>query len=70
MHIVYGGGTVSVNGQKVGPLPPVDWTTLENPPSVPPATPDTPDDTDGSGDNGSGAGAAPDAPSTQPGMNP
>jgi hypothetical protein len=32
VHMTYGGGAVTVNGQKVAPLPAVDWTTLENPP--------------------------------------
>jgi hypothetical protein len=47
MHVVYGSGAVNVNGEKVGPLPPVDWNTLENPP---PAS-DTPDNGDDSGAN-------------------
>jgi hypothetical protein len=32
IHATYGTGSVSVNGTKVAPLPPLDWTTLENPP--------------------------------------
>jgi hypothetical protein len=32
MHATYGAGSVSINGTKVAPLPPVDWNTLENPP--------------------------------------
>jgi hypothetical protein len=46
MHVVYGGGSVSVNGQKVGPMPPVDWNNLENPPPA-----------DNSPDNGDDSGA-------------
>jgi hypothetical protein len=36
LHVVYGGGTVSINGQKTGDLPPIDWQKLENP-QPPPA---------------------------------
>jgi hypothetical protein len=36
MHVVYGAGTVSINGQKTGTIPPLNWDTLETPP---PATP-------------------------------
>jgi hypothetical protein len=32
MHATYGAGSISINGTKVAPLPPVDWNTLENPP--------------------------------------
>jgi hypothetical protein len=35
MHATYGAGSVAINGTKVGPLPPLDWTTLENPPPAP-----------------------------------
>lgn len=65
MHVVYGSRSVSVNGQKIGPLPPVDWTALENPPPAPPAGTDTPDD-----DNDNGSGAAPDSTPTPPDNNP
>ena len=58
VHVVYGAGTVNVNGQKVSDLPPIDWAALENP--APPAAP-APGD-------GSGAAvpAAPAAPATPP----
>jgi hypothetical protein len=36
MNVTYGAGSVTVNGQKGGDLPPVDWTTLANPPAVAP----------------------------------
>ncbi|MDE8345389.1 MAG: DUF2125 domain-containing protein [Acidocella sp.] len=32
MHVIYSKNTVSINGQTVVPLPPLDWNTLENPP--------------------------------------
>lgn len=35
VQTTYGNGTVTVNGQKAGDLPKLDWTSLENP--VPPA---------------------------------
>jgi hypothetical protein len=35
MHATYGAGAVSINGKTVAPLPPLDWTTLENPPPAP-----------------------------------
>ena len=39
MHATYGAGAININGTKIAPLPPIDWTTLENPPpaAVPPA---------------------------------
>jgi len=38
MHATYGAGSISINGTKIAPLPPLNWTTLENPPpaAVPP----------------------------------
>jgi hypothetical protein len=35
MHVVYGAGSVSINGQKVSDLPQLDWNALENPPPPP-----------------------------------
>jgi hypothetical protein len=32
IHATYGAGAVNINGTKVTDLPPVNWTTLENPP--------------------------------------
>jgi len=32
IHATYGTGSIAINGTKIAPLPPVDWTTLENPP--------------------------------------
>jgi hypothetical protein len=32
LHVTYGGGTVSINGNKVGALPEVNWVTLETTP--------------------------------------
>ncbi|GLR65721.1 hypothetical protein GCM10010909_03990 [Acidocella aquatica] len=49
MHVVYGAGTVAINGEKVSDLPPIDWDALENPPAP---TPQAPGD-------GSGAAAQP-----------
>ncbi|MDE8348479.1 MAG: DUF2125 domain-containing protein [Acidocella sp.] len=40
LHAIFGNGTVSLNGQKVADMPPVDWNALENP-STPPAVPTT-----------------------------
>jgi hypothetical protein len=37
IHTTYGAGTVTVNGQKTGDLPQVNWTTLENPPPAQPS---------------------------------
>jgi hypothetical protein len=37
LHVVYGSGTVSINGQKTGDMKPIDWNSLENP-APPPAT--------------------------------
>jgi len=56
IHLVYGSGTVNVNGQKVSDLPPVDWDTLENPPPPAQVAP---------GD-GSGAAVTPPAPAAAP----
>jgi hypothetical protein len=39
MHVTYGKGEVSINGQNVAPLPPLDWTSLENPPPAPAQAP-------------------------------
>jgi hypothetical protein len=61
MHIVYGSGAVNVNGQKVGPMPPVDWNTLENPPPASAA----PEDDNNGDDSGATAPAAPDQGSKQ-----
>jgi hypothetical protein len=33
VHLVYGSGAVSINGQKVSDMPPMDWNLLENPPA-------------------------------------
>jgi len=33
IHLIYGSGAVSINGQKVGDMPPIDWDMLENPPA-------------------------------------
>jgi hypothetical protein len=57
LHVVYGAGAVSVNGQKTGDMKPIDWDSLENP-APPPAT--APGD-------GSGADTpdSPDAPAGQ-----
>ena len=49
MHVVYGAGSVSINGQKVSDMPPINWNALENPPAP---TPQAPGD-------GSGAAAQP-----------
>jgi hypothetical protein len=38
VHTTYGNGTVTINGQKAADLPPVNWTTLENPPPTPAPT--------------------------------
>jgi hypothetical protein len=48
LHVTYGAGSVSINGQKVAAMPPLDWSALENPP--PPPAP------------GDGSGAASPAP--------
>jgi hypothetical protein len=32
MHVIYGSGSVTINGQKVATMPPLDWNALENPP--------------------------------------
>jgi hypothetical protein len=32
IHAAYGAGSINLNGTKIAPLPPVDWTALENPP--------------------------------------
>ncbi len=34
LHVAYGAGSVSINGQKVAPMPPLDWNALENPPPL------------------------------------
>ncbi len=52
MHVVYGAGNVSINGQKVAAMPPLDWDALENPPPPPVDAP------------GDGSGAALPAPAT------
>lgn len=39
MHVTYGNGAVNINGQKTAPLPPVNWTALENPPPPPAQAP-------------------------------
>ena len=49
MHLVYGAGSVTINGQKAADLPEIDWNMLENPPAP---TPQAPGD-------GSGAAAQP-----------
>jgi len=36
IHLIYGNGGVSINGQKVSDMPPVDWDLLENPPATAP----------------------------------
>jgi hypothetical protein len=41
MHATYGAGVVSLNGNKVADLPPMDWNALENP-ATPPAAPTGP----------------------------
>ena len=51
MHVTYGPGAVTINGQKVSNQPPLDWNTLENPPPPPIQAP------------GDGSGAALAAPS-------
>jgi len=33
IHLIYGSGAVSINGQKVSDMPPIDWDMLENPPA-------------------------------------
>jgi hypothetical protein len=50
MHVTYGAGSVTVNGEKVAAMPPLDWTSLENPPPPPIQAP------------GDGSGAASPAP--------
>jgi hypothetical protein len=57
IHAVYGGGTVTVNGQKTGDMQPIDWQKLENP--QPPAPPPAAAPGDGSGAD------SPDAPAGQ-----
>jgi hypothetical protein len=52
MALAYGKPGITINGQKVADMPPVDWATLENPPPPAPATP------------GDGSGA--DSPTTPP----
>jgi hypothetical protein len=52
MHVTYGAGSVTINGQKVAAMPPVDWTALENPPPPPAPAP------------GDGSGAASPAPAS------
>jgi hypothetical protein len=52
LHVTYGAGSVSINGQKVAAMPTLDWNTLENPPSVPLQAP------------GDGSGAASPAPAS------
>jgi hypothetical protein len=41
IHATYGAGSININGSKVAPLPPLDWTTLENaqPAAGPPTSP-------------------------------
>jgi hypothetical protein len=46
VHVAYGSGGVSLNGQKVGDMPPLNWDMLENPPAQAPG--------DGSGADTSG----------------
>ncbi len=52
LHVTYGAGSVSINGQKVAAMPTLDWNALENPPSVPLQAP------------GDGSGAASPAPAS------
>lgn len=59
VHVVYGAGTVNVNGKKVSELPPVDWDALENPQAPTPQAPG-----DGSGAAVPAAPATPTTPST------
>jgi len=33
MNATYGNGAININGTKVAPMPPLDWSTLENPPA-------------------------------------
>ncbi len=47
MHVTYGKGAVSVNGQTVAPLPPLDWNALENPAPPLPAPAQAPGDGSG-----------------------
>ncbi len=39
MHVVYGGGALSINGEKISDLAPIDWNALENPPAPTPQAP-------------------------------
>jgi len=50
MHVTYGAGSVSINGQKIADMPQLDWTALEDPPPPPAQAP------------GDGSGAAMPAP--------
>jgi hypothetical protein len=52
MHVAYGSGSVTINGQKVAAMPPLDWNALENPPLPPAQAP------------GDGSGAADPAPAS------
>ncbi len=47
MRVAYGNGAVNINGQKVRPMPPLDWNALENP--APPLPPPAQAPGDGSG---------------------
>jgi hypothetical protein len=51
MHVTYGSGSITINGQKVAAMPPLDWNALENPLPPPVQAP------------GDGSGAASPAPS-------
>jgi hypothetical protein len=44
MNVTYGPPGVTINGQKVADMPPVNWDALENPPPAP-----APDDGSGAG---------------------
>lgn len=56
MHVTYGSGNVTINGQKIADMPQLDWTALENPPPPPVQAPvQAP---------GDGSGAALPAPSS------
>ena len=52
LHVNYGAGSVTINGQKVAAMPPLDWNALENPPSASVQAP------------GDGSGAASPAPAS------
>lgn len=56
VHATYGAGAVSINGQKVADMPPLNWANLENPPPPPPVPAQAP---------GDGSGAAMTTPTVQ-----